>query len=80
MHGAMHASPSRFLKIMPYFFIISACEESSLQMKHAKKLLYAFLTMKATTLDTHGSNIFPQKEQNGQKIYSAFYFCPEKDL
>jgi len=37
-HAGIHASPSRFLKIVPYFFLISTCEESSLQMKHAKTL------------------------------------------
>jgi hypothetical protein len=37
--------------------LFSACEDSSLHMKHAKKLLYHFFNMKATVFDTHGMNI-----------------------
>jgi len=43
IHRAMHASLSRFLKIVPEFFVIFfTCEKLSLQMKHAKIVVSIF--------------------------------------
>ncbi len=59
MHGAKitawgHAcQPKQVFKGGALIFFL-ACEESRLQMKHAKKLLYQILNMKNTILDTHG--------------------------
>jgi len=33
-HACIHASPSSFSKIVPYFFLISTCEE----LKHVKNI------------------------------------------
>ncbi len=38
------------------FFKISTFEESSLPMKYAKNMVFIFLTMKATILDTQSIN------------------------
>jgi hypothetical protein len=68
MHGAMFASPSRFLKIVySAFFWIFACEESCLQMKHAKKNYMNFLTTKTTIL-THGRH---RHVLRFQKLFSS---------
>ncbi len=64
------------------FFFISACEESSLQMKDAKKLLYQFLTIKATIFDTHSrypknftiNDVYAKSQTKRQHMISVVFF------
>jgi len=42
-HAGIHSSPSSFLKIVPYFHLISTGEELSQPTKHASKIIILYL-------------------------------------
>jgi len=48
-------------------------------MKHAKKLLYQFLTKKATTHDTHGICKLPVLWRKNLQFFMLFANIGEKD-
>jgi len=62
--------PKEVFKDFALFFFISACEESSFQMKHAENYYIHFLTMKSTILDTHGMYLVENDQKNKNIFFS----------